>query len=184
VVKTIINAAGAWCDQVAKLAGIEGVGLQPKKRSVCIVPVSPEYQINDWPLVVDINEDFYFKPEGNGLLVSPADETPVEPMDTYTEQLDLAIAIDRVSKVINVPLERVSHEWAGLRSFVEDKSPVIGYEPGNKEFFWFAGQGGYGIQMAAGAAKLACSILMSKPIPVELNKMNFELSAVTVERFR
>ena len=105
-------------------------------------------------------------------------------MDAFTDQLDLAMAIDRVSNVIYVPLERVSHEWAGLRSFVEDKSPVIGYEPGNNGFFWFAGQGGYGIQMAAGAARLAFSILMSKPIPAELNKMNFELSAVTVERFR
>jgi D-arginine dehydrogenase len=184
VVETIINAAGAWCDKVAKLAGIEGVGLQPKKRSVCIVPVSTEYQIKEWPLVVDVNEAFYFKPEGDSLLISPADETPVEPMDAFTEQVDLATAIDRVSKVINVPLETVSREWAGLRSFVKDKSPVIGFEPGHKKFFWFAGQGGYGIQMADGAARLASSLLLSKPLPAELNKMNFELSAVTVERFR
>jgi len=181
---TIINAAGAWCDRVAEIADIKPVGLQPKKRSVCTVPVKNEYEITNWPLVVDINEEFYFKPEGDALLISPADETPVEPMDAYTEQLDLAIAIDRVSKVIDVPLERISHEWAGLRSFVEDKSPVIGYEPGENGFFWFAGQGGYGIQMASGAAKLAASLLLSTPLPSELNEINFELSAVTVERFR
>jgi len=184
MVKTIINAAGAWCDQIAKMAGIEGVGLQPMKRSVCIVPVSNEYQIKDWPLVIDVNEAFYFKPEGDSLLISPADETPVEPMDAFTEQLDIATAIEPLSNVINVPLETVSREWAGLRSFVQDKSPVIGFEPGSEKFFWFAGQGGYGIQMADGAARLASSLLMSKPIPKELSKMNFELSAVAVERFR
>ena len=182
--KVIVNAAGAWCDHIAELAAIERIGLQPKKRSVCTVPVQSKYDTKNWPLVVDINEKFYFKPEGDGLLISPADETLVEPMDAFTDQLDLAIAIDRVSKVIDVPLQRISHEWAGLRSFVSDKSPVIGFEPNEDGFFWFAGQGGYGIQMASGAAKLAASMLLSKPIPSELNKMNFELSSVTTERFR
>ena len=182
--KVIVNAAGAWADKVAQMAAVKPVGLVPKKRTVAVVPIEKSIDVNDWPLVVDIDEEFYFKPEGGNLLLSPADETPVEPMDAYTEMMDVAVAVERVTAVLDIEIKQVSHEWAGLRTFVEDKSPVIGFDSENSSFFWLAGQGGYGIQMAPACAKLAASLMLGEKPSESLLAFGFEISTVLPQRIK
>jgi len=182
--QTVINAAGAWADKVAQMSGMKPVGLQPKKRTACIVPMKKELNVEQWPMVIDVEQGFYFKPDGGNLLLSPADETDVEPMDAYTDIMDVAVAVDKVTQVLDIEVTRVSHEWAGLRSFVADQSPVIGVDSDNDRFFWLAGQGGYGIQMAPGIAKLAVTLLLKEPIPEKLNDMGFDFNSVSPRRYQ
>lgn len=182
--RNLVNAAGAWADVVAEMAGVQTVGLQPKKRTVCIVPVADALDLTGMPVVVDVEEQFYFKKDAGNLLISPADETPVQPADVYSDLLDVATGVDRVARVLDIELRRVSHEWAGLRSFVEDKSPVLGFAPGAEGFFWLAGQGGYGIQMAPGLAQLAASLIGGQGVPERLAQMGFDPAAVAPLRCR
>jgi D-arginine dehydrogenase len=180
----VINAAGAWADKIAQQSGLKPVGLQPKKRTICMVPIATELNVESWPMVIDVDEQFYFKPDGGNLLLSPADETDVEPMDAYTDIMDVAVAVDRVTQVLDIEVTRVTHEWAGLRSFVEDKSPVIGFDSADETFFWLAGQGGYGIQMAPGIAMLAAAMMLDKPMPEELEAMGFTVNSVSPQRYQ
>lgn len=182
--EVVINAAGAWADKIAQLAGMKSVGLKPKKRTICILPIPKELNIEQWPMVIDVDEQFYFKPEGGHLLISPADETEVEPMDAYTDIMDVAVAVGRVTQILDIEVTRVTHEWAGLRSFVADKSPVIGFDSADEQFFCLAGQGGYGIQMAPGIAKLATALLLDESMPDELDVMGFKLSSVSPKRYQ
>jgi D-arginine dehydrogenase len=181
---TVINAAGAWADKVAEMSGMKPVGLQPKKRTACIVPIKKELNVDLWPMVIDVDQEFYFKPDGGNLLLSPVDETNVEPMDAYTDIMDVAVVVDKVTQVLDIEVTRVTHEWAGLRSFVADQSPVVGFDSNDSRFFWLAGQGGYGIQMAPGLAKLAATMLLNESIPDELSDMGFDLGLVSPKRFQ
>jgi D-arginine dehydrogenase len=147
----VINAAGAWADVVAKMAGLGAVGLEPKRRTAVLVDGEASWA--EWPLTIDIDEQFYFKPDAGQLLISPADETPSEPCDAQPDELDIAIAIDRVQQIADIPVRKVNHKWAGLRTFAPDKTFVIGFDPRATGFFWCAGQGGYGVQSAPGVAK-------------------------------
>ncbi|HET9628442.1 MAG TPA: FAD-dependent oxidoreductase [Novosphingobium sp.] len=156
----LVNAAGAWADQVAALAGVSGVGLQPYRRTVAQLRTDPAPR-DELPLVLDLAERFYFKPQSGRLWLSPHDETPSPPCDAAPEELDVAAAISRLEEVVNWRVERIEHRWAGLRSFAPDRLPVYGFAPGNPRFFWFAGQGGFGIQTAPAAAALAASLLGS-----------------------
>lgn len=158
----IVNAAGAWADQLAQLAGANPLGIQPLRRTVVQLRVAPAPP-NDMPLCLDISGDFYFKPEGGRLWLSPHDETPSDAMDAAPEELDVAIAIDRLQSVSNWSIEAVERKWAGLRSFAPDRKPVYGYDPKLDGFFWFAGQGGYGIQTAPAAARLGAQLFMELP---------------------
>ncbi|HEX3952322.1 MAG TPA: FAD-dependent oxidoreductase, partial [Stellaceae bacterium] len=144
----VVNAAGAWADAVATLAGLPPVGIVPKRRTALIVAPPPDVAIGRWPLTIDAEETGYFKPEAGKLLVSPADETPVEASDVQPEELDIAVAIDRLTQVTTLEVHHVERKWAGLRSFAADKTPVVGFDPLASGFFWLAGQGGYGIQAA------------------------------------
>lgn len=157
----IINAAGAWADVVATAAGLAPLGLQPMRRTAFLVdaPDSAGTDIDSWPLTVGIDEDFYFKPDAGHLLISPADETPSVPCDAQPEEIDIAIAIDRVQRVTHLDVSHVRHRWAGLRTFAPDKSFVIGFDPRAAGFFWLAGQGGYGVQSAPGVSALAQHLL-------------------------
>lgn len=159
-VRTVANAAGAWADRIAAMAGAAPVGLQPYRRTLSqlrIDPLAPP----DLPLVIDALGRFYFKPEAGGRLwLSPHDETPCDPCDCAAEELDVAIAIDRLERVVDWKVERVERSWAGLRSFAPDRRPVYGFDPGAPGFFWCAGQGGFGIQTAPAAAKLAAALLL------------------------
>jgi len=149
----LINAAGAWADVIAKAAGLNPIGLSPKRRTAILVDADDSWA--NWPLTIDIDEGFYFKPDAGQLLISPADETLSEPCDAQPDELDIAIAIDRVQQIADIPVRRVNHKWAGLRTFAPDKSFVIGFDPRASGFFWCAGQGGYGVQSAPGVARLA-----------------------------
>lgn len=153
----IVNAAGAWGDQVAAMAGVRTIGLIPKRRTAFMVAGSA-----DWaacPMVIDVDHEFYFKPDGAQLLCSPADETPVEPGDCQPDPLDVARAIERINKVTTLGIRSVRSEWAGLRTFAPDGSMVIGPDPAEPSFFWLVGQGGTGIQTAPAAGELVAGLV-------------------------
>ena len=157
--KVIANAAGAWADTIAQSAGASPLGIQPLRRTVAQLKVDPAPP-DDMPLCLDISGSFYFKPESGRLWLSPHDETPTEPCDAAPEELDVATAIDRLEMVTRWKIEGLERKWAGLRSFAPDRRPVYGYDPKVENFFWFAGQGGYGIQTAPAAARLGAQLLL------------------------
>jgi D-arginine dehydrogenase len=158
--KVMVDAAGAWADEVAAMAQVAPIGVQPYRRTIAQLRIDPPAPA-DLPLVIDALGRFYFKPEAGGRLwASPHDEIPCGPCDCAPEEYDVALAIDRLQKVVDWRIERVEHSWAGLRSFAPDRLPVYGYAPGRSDFFWFAGQGGFGIQTAPAAAKLAAALLL------------------------
>lgn len=161
--RRVVNAAGAWADRIAALAGAAPVGLQPYRRTLVQLRVAPPAP-PDLPLVIDARERFYFKPEAGGRLwLSPHDETPCDPCDCAPEELDVAVAIDRLEQVIDWKVERVERSWAGLRTFAPDRRPVYGFDPLVPGFFWCAGQGGFGIQTAPAAAELAAALILGRP---------------------
>ncbi len=155
----LVDAAGAWADDVARLAGVRPLGIAPFRRTIAQLRVSPPAP-DPLPLVLDLAERFYFKPEAGRLWLSPHDETPSTPCDAAPEEADVALAIDRLEGVVDWRIERVEHKWAGLRSFAPDRLPVYGFDPVNPRFFWFAGQGGFGIQTAPAAATLAAGLVL------------------------
>lgn len=157
---TIINAAGAWADRVAALAGVAQVGLRPLRRSAALLPAPEGYDLRGWPLVVSASERWYLKPEAGKLMVSPADEDEVEPQDAWPDDMVVAEGLYRFEQAVTIPVTRVEHSWAGLRSFVADRNPVAGFAPGADGFFWLAGQGGYGIQAAPALARLATALCL------------------------
>lgn len=158
----LVNAAGAWADPVAECAGVRPLGVQPYRRTVAQLRLA-DGPPADLPLVLGIDGSFYFKPEAGRLWLSPHDETPSPPCDAAPEELDVAIAIDRFEAVVDWPITRIEHRWAGLRSFAPDRLPVYGFDPDRAGFFWFAGQGGFGIQTAPAAADLAVGLLLGQP---------------------
>ena len=161
--KLVVNAAGAWVDEIAELAGVQPIGISPKRRTMVQIKTDPPSD-PDGELIVALDGSFYFKPEtGGSYWLSPHDEIDSEPVDTAPEELDIAIAIDRFESVLNVKQLKVERKWAGLRSFAPDRLPVYGFDPDHPSFFWFAGQGGFGIQTAPAAARLAKSILLDLP---------------------
>lgn len=172
----IVNAAGAWADQVAVLAGFGGVGLVPKRRTAMLIDLPDGTLSPDWPLTIDVDEDFYFKPDAGKLLLSPADETPCEPCDAQPEELDVAIAVDRFMTITSVAVDRVAHRWAGLRTFSADKTFVVGYDPRAAGFFWLAGQGGYGVQTAPGLSRFAAALVTGSDVPGSLDAIVTEVA--------
>lgn len=158
---TLVNAAGAWADTVARLAGVQPIGITPLRRTVAVLRVDPPAPA-DLPLVLDINGGFYFKPDAGRLWLSPHDEIPSDPCDAAPEELDIAIAIDRFQHVTDWRIAAVERRWAGLRSFAPDRLPVYGADAGQAGFFWFAGQGGFGIQTAPAAARLGAQLLLGQ----------------------
>jgi D-arginine dehydrogenase len=179
----IVNAAGAWADQIAELAGVAPVGLTPLRRTVLVVP-APEGFSERWPVVLDVDDRFYFKPESGRVLASPADETPSEPCDAQPEELDIAIALDRIQQAAELPVRRIENKWAGLRTFAPDRTPVVGFDPQASGFFWFAGQGGYGIQTAPMMGRLAESLILHDAMPEELDRFDVTADTYSPARFR
>ena len=161
----VVNAAGAWADPVAVMAGARPLGITPYRRTVSQLAVEPAVP-SALPLVIDAAGLFYFKPAaGCRLWLSPHDETPSPPCDAAPEELDVATAIHRMEQAVDWTVRRVEHSWAGLRSFAPDRAPAYGFDPTAAGFFWFAGQGGFGIQTAPAAAMLAAALLLSKAPP-------------------
>jgi D-arginine dehydrogenase len=164
--KTVVNAAGAWADIVAALAGVAPIGIQPMRRTIVQVRVDGEFP-EDLPFVIDVAGTYYFRPEGpNRLWLCPHDETPVEPHDVAPEELDVAIAIDRFETVTDWKVVAVERKWAGLRSFAPDRLPVYGFASDASGFFWCAGQGGFGIQTAPAAAQMCAHLILGAKVPL------------------
>jgi len=157
----LVNAAGAWADTVARIAGVLPLGIAPLRRTVAQLRVAPAAPAG-LPLVLDVAERFYFKPEAGRIWLSPHDETPSAPCDAAPEEVDVATAIARLETVVDWRVERIEHRWAGLRSFAPDRLPVYGFDVAEAGFFWFAGQGGFGIQTAPAAADLAARLLLGE----------------------
>ncbi len=161
----LVNAAGAWADPVAVIASARPLGIQPYRRTMVQLETTPGAPAG-MPFVVDIAGSFYFKPEAGGRLwLSPHDEHPVDPHDVAAEEIDVAIAIDRFEHAVDWRVKRVERSWAGLRSFAPDRLPVFGADPCTAGFFWFAGQGGFGIQTAPAAAALGAALLLDDAVP-------------------
>ena len=159
--RVLIDAAGAWADPVAEMAGVVPLGLTPLRRTVLQLRMGVPVPA-DLPLVLGFDGSFYFKPEAGKLWLSPHDESPSAPCDAAPEELDMATAIDRFEAVTDWPIAAVEHKWAGLRTFAPDRLPVYGFDPAAPDFFWFAGQGGFGIQTAPAAADLALRLLLGQ----------------------
>lgn len=158
----LVNAAGAWADQVAALAGVAPVGLVPKRRTAITfdpLGAADGAPLSRWPCVIDVEEGFYFKPEAGRVLASPADETPAPPGDAQAEEFDVAIAVDRIERATCLRVERIAARWAGLRSFVADGVPVAGIDAGAPGFFWLAAQGGYGIMTSPALRELTAALI-------------------------
>jgi D-arginine dehydrogenase len=180
----IVDAAGAWADEVAALFGAAPVGLQPKRRSAFTFAPPEGVDVARWPGVVGIDESFYFKPDAGRLLGSPANADPVPPHDVVPEELDIALGIHAIEQATTLTIRRPASTWAGLRSFVADGEPVIGFDDRVPGLFWLAAQGGYGIQSAAGAAELAASLLLGEPLPETLAAQRVEPAVFAPQRLR
>ena len=161
----MVNAAGAWCDAVAALAGVAPIGLQPKRRTAFIFDGPADNGVDDWPMVHDIDDAFYLKPDAGRVLGSPADETPSEPCDAYPEELDIAIGADRIMQATALEVRHIRNKWAGLRSFVRDRQPVAGLDVAAEGFFWLTGQGGAGIMTAPALGAATAAIATGEPLP-------------------
>ena len=161
----VINAAGAWAEVVGQMAGAERIGLVPKRRTALMVDAPAGYDTTTLPLIVDVQEQFYLKPDAGKLLISPANEDPEPPCDVQPDEMDIAICVDRIERAFDVSVRRVDTPWAGLRSFVADKSPVAGFSAMAEGFYWLAGQGGYGIQSAPALAQYAAAEILGQPVP-------------------
>lgn len=166
--RAVVNAAGAWADTVAQVCGVPPLGIQPKRRTAFTFAPPPGVSIQSWPAVIGADESFYFKPDAGQLLGSPANADPVPPHDVVAEELDVATGIYHIEEWSHLRIRRPGHVWAGLRSFAPDGDFVIGWDSGCPGFFWLAGQGGYGIQTAAGASAAASALLLGQPLPPEL----------------
>jgi D-arginine dehydrogenase len=181
---TLVNAAGAWADTVALSAGMAALGLQPKRRSAFTFepPADPAWR--DWPAVCAIDESWYFKPDAGQLLGSPANADPARPHDVLPEALDIAAGIAGIEGATSMRIRRPRSTWAGLRTFAPDGEIVIGFDHPGSRFFWLAGQGGCGIQSAAGAAMLAEALLLGQPLPEALLREGVDPEAVSPQRLR
>jgi D-arginine dehydrogenase len=179
----VVNAAGAWADTVAGLAGVATIGLEPRRRTVLRFDPPPGVDISDWPVAIDIDEQFYFKPDAGLLLLTPADETPSPPCDAQPEELDVAIAIDRLQRATFLEVGQVRSRWAGLRTFAPDRTPVVGYDREAKGFFWLAGQGGYGIQTAPALSRLAAALVKGEVPPADILACGISVADLSPARF-
>lgn len=161
---TLVNAAGAWADEVAALAGVAPIGVQPLRRTIVVTEVRPDAPA-DMPVVMDAGGSLYFKPDGGRLWISPHDETPDVAHDVQPDEMDMAVALDRFEQMCDWPIRRLASKWAGLRNFAPDRLPVIGEDPAAPGFHWCAGQGGWGIQTAPAAAALGAAALLGAAVP-------------------
>ncbi|MGO9515124.1 MAG: NAD(P)/FAD-dependent oxidoreductase [Steroidobacteraceae bacterium] len=179
----VVNAAGAWADEIAALAGIPTIGLVPRRRTAVLVDPPPGVTVGTWPFVNDIDEQFYFKPEAGLLFLSPADETPAVPGDAQPDEWDVAAAVERVEAATTLQIHRLKARWAGLRTFAADRTPVVGFSQEADGFFWLAGQGGYGIQTAPALSRAAAALASGSPLPGDLLDAGVHATQMSPSRF-
>ncbi|MGX9146852.1 NAD(P)/FAD-dependent oxidoreductase [Mesorhizobium sp. 128a] len=180
----LVNAAGAWGDEIATMAGVHPVGLQPKRRTAFNIPAPAGVDISDWPLVHDVGAEFYFKPDAGQLFVSPSDATLSAPMDAYAEDIDVAIGAERLERATTIEVQRVSRSWAGLRTFVADGSPVVGPDDEVPDFIWLVGQGGYGIKTSPALSRVCASLIAGGGLPDDVARQGVSLADLTPHRLR
>lgn len=168
----VINAAGGWADAVAAMAGVRTLGLAPLRRSAVLIPAPDGHDISRWPLFANAGDQWYAKPEAGKLMISPADEDPVEPHDVWADDMVIAEGLDRYGQAVTTPITRVEHSWAGMRTFAPDRTPVVGFAPEAEGFFWLAGQGGYGMQTAPALSQLAADLCLGRPSSLEQAVLN------------
>ncbi|MFQ6547440.1 NAD(P)/FAD-dependent oxidoreductase [Aestuariibius sp. 2305UL40-4] len=162
VAERLVNAAGAWADGIAAMAGIAPKGIQPYRRSMARLPAPGGHDVTGWPFLLDAGETWYAKPDAGKWLVSPADEDPVEAQDAWADDMVLAEGLARYEAMVTAPVTRVEGSWAGLRSFAPDRTPVLGPDPAEPSFIWCAGQGGYGFQTSFAAARLVADLVFRR----------------------
>lgn len=180
----VVNAAGAWCDELGRLAGARPIGIRPLRRTAITFDGPAKTDVRPWPLVIDADEDFYFKPEGALLLASPCDETPSEACDASPEDYDVALAADHVQRATTLEIRHIRNRWAGLRSFVADRCPVIGMDAERSGFFWLAGQGGFGIMTSPAAARSAAELIINGSLPEDLSALGVTPEMLSPERLK
>jgi D-arginine dehydrogenase len=180
-VQVVVNAAGAWGDEVARLAGVNPIGITPMRRTVFMAPGSDNHR--DWPLVANAGMEWYFKPDGTQLLCSLSEENPSPPCDARPEPLDVALAIERINRATTLGIRSVRSSWTGLRTFAPDREMVIGFDPRAEGFFWLVGQGGTGIQTSPGAGQLTASLVLDSKASPELLDHGLDPMAISPERF-
>jgi D-arginine dehydrogenase len=179
--RIIVNTSGAWADRVAQACGLAPIGIQPMRRSMAVLPPPAGVEVSRWPVIDDAAERWYAKPDAGKLYVSPADEDPVEPHDAFVDDMVLAEGLDRFEQALDFPVTRVEAKWAGLRSFAPDRTPVAGFDRTAENFFWVAGQGGYGIQTSPALSRLAGQLIRRAAVPDDLQPFVPKLSP---DRFR
>jgi D-arginine dehydrogenase len=179
----VINAAGAWADDLAKKAGIGPKGLQPYRRTAITFDPPAEEDVKTWPMTFDLAETWYFKPEAGRVMVSPVDKTPTEPCDAAPEELDVAVAVERIERATTMSVSRIHSRWAGLRTFATDEQPVIGPDPDEPSFIWLAGQGGNGVMGAPAAAQLAAALATGSNLPDFVASCGVDLDGISPARF-
>jgi len=180
----VLNAAGAWADVIARLAGVPALGLQPKRRAAFIFAPPEGADIHSWPMAIGAGEDWYFKPDAGMLLGSPANADPVDPHDVQPEELDIALAIHRIQEMTTMSIRRPTRTWAGLRSFVPDGDLVGGFDPAAPGFFWVAAQGGYGIQTSAAMGETCAALARGLPIPGRIAAFGLTEAMLSPARLR
>jgi len=192
---TLLNAAGAWVDTIARMAGVRAIGIEPRRRSAFIFAPPAESgedgakfaeaaKVSLWPMVFDADEGWYIKPDAGMLLGSPANADPVEPQDVQPEELDIAVAIHRIEEATTLKIRRPTRTWAGLRSFVPDGDLVGGFEPGVPGFFWVAAQGGYGIQTSAAMGEACAALARGLPLPERIARFGLTAEMLGPQRLR
>ena len=178
----VVNAAGAWADTIARMAGVAPIGIEPRRRSAFTFPPPAGVATSAWPAVMSAEDDWYFKPEAGMLLGSPANADLVEPQDVQAEELDIALAIDRIESITTLAIPRPARVWAGLRSFVADGSLVGGFDAHTRDFFWVAAQGGYGIQTSAAMGEACAALARGLPFPQHLADFGLNAQMLSPKR--
>lgn len=166
--RVLVNAAGAWADVIARMAGVAPLGIQPKRRSMARIPAPGGLDVSGWPMLLGMNEGWYAKPDAGAMIVSPSEADPAEPHDAWPDDMVLAEGLARYEAMMRFPVTRMIASWAGLRSFAPDGSPAYGRDSDQPDFIWFAGQGGYGFQSSAAAASFIADTVLGRPTDAAL----------------
>ncbi len=180
----VIVAAGAWSDLVARSCDVQPVGLQPKRRSAAILAGPAGMAVQDWPEILPADVSFYCKPMGGKLMLSPAEEDPMEPHDAWADDLRLAEAVERLEATLDISVQRLERTWGGLRTFARDGVPVVGFDPEAAGYFWLAGQGGYGIQTSPALSRVAAALVAGGAMPPDIAAEGVTAADLSPARFR
>lgn len=180
--RVIVNAAGAWAGQIGEMAGAAPIGLVPKRRTAIIVEPPAAMNVETMPAIDFVGGDAYLKPDAGKIMACPGDQTPTEPQDARPDEMDLAVLVDWLERETRVSVSRIAHSWAGLRSFVADETPVVGFDTTAPDFFWLAGQGGYGIMMAPALGRATADLIVSGHVSPDLRDGGIEVSNLSPAR--